>query len=387
MSRSILKIVLPILVLLLGAGATAALVRSRKAPERVERPVLGPLVEVVTVQAADVRLEVAGQGEVSPRVRVELAPQVTGRVVEVHPALVSGGRFRRGTTLVTIDPRDYELGVERSRAAVASAQTLLERELAEADAAREEWTEVHGDKEPPALLVRGPQVREARARIAAAEADLAGAELQLERTRLTLPFDGLVIDESVDPGQLVASGQRIATVFGTDAVEIRVPLDDSELEWLDLVSGGRGGPPASVVADFAGARHTWPARVDRLEGQVDARSRMVHVVVLVKDPFAALEGRPPLLPGTFVEVKIEGSQLEAVVAVPRHALREGEKIWVVKEGVLSVREVEVIRSERLRVLIGEGLESGETVVTSSLDAVTDGMAVRTWSGDAGADHE
>lgn len=369
MSRSTWKVALPIVVLVAGAGATAALISSRKPPERVERPALGPLVEVVEVATADVPVEVAGQGEVSPRTRVDLAPQVTGRVVDVHPALVTGGRFRAGATLLTIDPRDYELAVERTRAAVAGAETTRERERAEAAAAGAEWHEVHGAEEPPPLLVRAPQIREAEARLAAARADLAAAELALERTKVTLPFAGLVIDESVDVGQLVAGGQRVATIYGTAAVEVRVPLDDRELAWFDVPGN------ASVSADFAGQRVTWEGRIERLEGQVDPRSRMVHVVVVVDDPFR--EGRPPLLSGTFVDVTIAGRELADVAVIPRHALREGDQVWVVADGVLGVRDVEVVRRDRTRVYVASGLAAGELVVTSSLDAVTDGMTVRT----------
>jgi RND family efflux transporter MFP subunit len=372
MSRSTWKVVLPIAVLVAAAGATAALISSRKAPERIERPVLGPLVEVVEVASADVRVEVAGQGEVSPRTRVDLAPQVTGRVVDVHPALVTGGRFKAGATLLTVDPRDYELAVERARAAVAGAETTLERERAEGEAARAEWREVHGADQPPSLLVRSPQIREAEARLAAARADLAAAQLGLERTRLALPFDGLVIEESVDVGQLVTSGQRVATVYGTAAVEIRVPLDDRELAWFEVPTD------AQVSADFAGETVRWEGRVERLEGQVDPRSRMVRIVVAVADPFRA--GRPPLLPGTFVDVTIAGRELAGVAVIPRHALREGDQVWVVEGGVLDVRDVEVVRRDRTRAYVGSGLEAGELVVTSSLDAVTDGMAVRTESG-------
>lgn len=378
-SRSILQVVLIVLVLAAAGGGAMALVKLRQSPQRIERPVLGPLVEVEEVRSQDVRLEIVGQGEVNPRISVELAPQVTGRVVEVSPSMVSGGRFRAGTPLFAIDARDYELAAERGRASVAGAETLLERELAESAAARAEWDEVHPGEEAPPLLVREPQVREARAQLAAAKADLASAELHLERTRVSLAFDGLVVEESVDPGQLVVSGQRVATVYGTGAVEIRVPLDDGELAWFDLPgrAGVEPGPPAAVSTDFAGARHTWRGRVDRLEGRVDPRSRMVHVVVVVENPFDGGNGRPPLLPGTFVDVVIEGRTLPDVVVVPRHALREGDRVWVVDDdGVLRIRDVRVLRRERERVLVGSGLHGGERVVKSTLDVVTDGMQVR-----------
>lgn len=382
MSRPITKIILPILVLLLGAGATAALISSRKEPERVERPALGPLVEIRRVEAETVVVQVTGQGEVRPRVAVELSPQVSGRLVAVHPSLVTGGRFRAGEVLLEIDPRDYELAVDRAHAAVAGAETVLAREQAEGAAAGDEWRGVHGDEAPPELLVRGPQIREAEARLAAARADLAGAELALERTRISLPWNGLVIDENVDVGQMVTTGQRLATVYGTDEAEVRVPLDDRELAWFELPAppgsgkGARRGPAVEVSAEFAGARHTWEGRVDRIEGQVDPRSRMVGVVVVVEDPFSRRNERPPLLPGTFVDVAIEGTRLDSVVVLPRLALRGGDTVWVVDGQRLEVRDVRVLRRERERIYVGSGLEPGESVVTSSLDAVTDGMTVR-----------
>lgn len=375
-TKRLLRALLPLVVLALGAGATAALVMSRKAPERTAKPVLGPLVEVAPVRLENVRVEVTGQGEVSPKVRVDLASQVGGRVVAVDPALVVGGRFRAGRTLLRIEPRDYELAVERARAAVAGAQTTLDLQLAEADAARAEWEDVHGAAEPPDLLVRGPQIREARARLDAARADLAAAELALERTRLSLPFDGVVIDEAVDIGQMVVAGQRVATIFGTEAVEIRLPLDDRELAWFDL--DGENPVTARVEADFAGRRHAWTGRVDRLEGQVDPRSRQVRLVVEVDHPF---DGEAPLLPGTFVDIAIAGRFLEGVAVVPRHALRKGDTVWIAAGDKLEIRPVEVLRREREQVLVrgdGEGgLAAGELLVVSALDAATDGMKIRT----------
>lgn len=377
MNRSRLKMLLPVATLLAGAGVAAALIVSRRQPERVERPALGPLVVVEPAAAAGGRVRIDAQGEVRPQVRVTLAPQVTGRVVEVHRALRSGGRFRAGTTLLRIDPRDYQLAVERSRAAVAAAETALTREQAESEAARAEWREIHGDAEPPPLLARTPQVREAQARLAAAEADLSAAQLALERTALALPFDGLVVEESVDVGQLLSVGQNVATVFGTAAVEIRVPLDDGELAWLEPPGdAGRLQAPATVEAAFAGGRHRWPGRVERMEGQVDPRSRMVHLVVVVDQPFAGRDGRPPLYPGTFVSVAIEGREMAGAVAIPRHALHADDRVWVAAGGRLEVRAVEVLRRDRDRALIGAGLAADEAVVVSALDAVTDGMAIR-----------
>ncbi|MEM6797711.1 MAG: efflux RND transporter periplasmic adaptor subunit, partial [Acidobacteriota bacterium] len=329
------QILLSVLVLLIGVGGAAALILSRTPPERRPTPALGPLVEAVQVTPGTFPIAVEGQGEVGARTRVEVLPEVSGRVIEVHPNLVTGGRLRAGETLVTLDPRDYELAVESARASIAGAETLIEQEQAEAEAALAEWRAVHGDAEPPKLLVREPQVRRLEAERAAAEAQLASARLNLERTRIRLPFDAIVQRESVDRGQFLNQGRAVATVYGTDAVEIRVPLDDAELRWFDLPRGAGSGPKATVSAEFAGQRRSWPGRVERLEGEVDPRTRQVHLVVRVDDPFDG-DG-PPLLPGTFVDVEIEGRALENVLKIPRHALRPGDVVWTVKDGALKIR--------------------------------------------------
>ena len=378
MSSKAIKFIVPILVLIVGVAAAALIASARKAPPRQEQPFLGPLVEVMTAEVADVPLLVAGNGEVVPKVAVDVVPQVGGKVIAVSRSLVAGGFFRAGETLIEIEPRDYELAVERAQAAVARAAVALQREEAEALVARQEWDELHPGEEPPSgLVVREPQILQARAELEAANADLAVAELNLERTKTTLPFDGVVVSESIDIGQFVTVGARLARVYGTDAVEVRVPLDSRELAWFEIPARGRGaGSEAEIQARYGGRTVTWNGRVTRMEAQVDQSSRMVHVVVEVPRPYETSDGRPALLPGTFVDVSIFGRTLEGVVEVPRFAMHEGDRIWVYTDGVMDIREVEVLRAERERLLISAGLEDGDLVVLTPLDAVTDGMALR-----------
>jgi len=384
MSPKSLKIVIPIVVLIIGAAAAALIASARKTPPRVDHPPLGPLVEVTPVEVTDVPVTVTGHGEVVPRVAVDLIPQVAGQVVRTHHSLVAGGFFKAGEVLVEIDPRDYDLAVERAQAAVARAKVALEREQAEAEVAREEWNGLHPGEEPTGLVIREPQIRQAEAEYAAAEADLAVARLHLERTRISMPFDGVVVSESVDVGQFVGNGSRLATVYGTDVVEVRVPLDSRELAWFDIPSH-RGDPGASaeVSASFGGTRSTWEGRVTRMEAQVDQTSRMVHVVIEVSDPYETSDGRPALLPGSFVDIRISGRTLQDVVSVPRHAIHDGRRVWVFDDGKLDVREVEIIREDRQQTLIASGLEDGDLVIVSTLDAVTDGMTIRRADAEAG----
>jgi RND family efflux transporter MFP subunit len=234
-------------------------------------------------------------------------------------------------------------------------------------------------------VVREPQIRQAEAELASARADLESARLNLERTRVTVPFDGVVVSKSVDLGQFITMGSPVATVYGTAVAEVRIPLESRELAWIDVPNAGRGGgSSARVSTEFAGARHEWPGTVDRIEAEVDRSSRMVTVVVRVDRPYSATDGRPPLLPGTFADVEIDGTRVEQVVAIPRRALHADDTVWVVEDGILTIRPVTVARTDRLQVLVTDGLASGDRVVVSALDAVTDGMVVRPVDADGGA---
>jgi len=185
------------------------------------------------------------------------------------------------------------------------------------------------------------------------------------------------VSKNVDQGQFVGNGSRLATVFGTDVVEVRVPLDSRELAWFDVPSGRSGqGAAAEVSTTFGGTRSTWHGRVTRMEAQVDQTSRMVHVVIEVARPYETSENRPALLPGSFVDVRIEGRTLHEVVAVPRHAIHEGGRVWVFDDGTLGVREIEIVREDRQQTVISAGLDDGDLVIVSALDAVTDGMIIR-----------
>ena len=195
---------------------------------------------------------------------------------------------------------------------------------------------------------------------------------------MTLPFNGRITEKNVDVGQFVTAGQPAAIVYGTDSVEIPVPLEDSDLAWFDIpFNGKRGkGSPAHVVVPFAGSEESWDGRVVRMEGEVDPVTRMIHVVVEVKHPFSEKDQFVPLLPGTFANIDILGKTLERTIAVPRHALRGDSTVWKVTDGMLRVTPVRIVRKDYEHAYLVGGLYEGDLVVVSSLDAVTDGMNVR-----------
>ena len=382
--KVLIQIILVIVVMAAGVLIAKKLIASKKKPETKDTKVAAPLVNAQTVASEDVEVSIFGDGTVRSKAIVKVVPQVTGSIIECHPNLVNGGFFRANEPLITIDPRDYQFAVESAEATVANAEVTLEKELAEATIARQEWQQLHpGEKPASSLVLREPQVRQAKAQLRAANAQLETAKLNLERTRISVPFDGCISEESVDIGQYLSPGQIVATVYGTDTVEITVPLEDKELAWFDVPDSfavgydSSKGSKAVVTADFAGGKHKWVGQVVRTAGQIDPTSRMVKVVVEVQKPFERSNGRPPLVPGMFVQIEIKGRTLEDVIKVPRTALHERTKLWVANGSKLHIRGVEIVRLDEYFAYIAAGINDGEVVITDSLDAVTDGMEIRT----------
>ena len=372
-------------IVIVGILIAVVLIRLRKPPQRKEQKILAPLVKVEHLDRRDIQMVIRGYGTVSPRVQVEIVPQVSGKIVWVNPQFKAGGFIRSGEQILKIDPRDYELVVRQANAVVAEAQVMLDLERAEAKVAREEWQQLHPDEEPASPLVfREPQIRQRQARLESANAGLATANLNLERTQLSLPIDALVMSENVDLGQYVMIGQSVGAAYGIESMEIEVPLEDRELAWFDIpdnTSSVNGDSPTAktnvrVKVNFAGAEHNWAGSVVRTTGQVDKTSRLISVIVEVLGPFKDSNSKPPLLPGMFVEVFIEGNILENAIAVPRDAMHNSNEVWVAEDGQLHIQPLDIVRADRNFAYARSGLDDGDMIIISSLDTVIEEMKVR-----------
>ena len=397
MKKFLVKGGIPLLILLVGGATYRIMVASGAPPKREERPYLGPLVKGVEAPTRQVQILVEGQGTVQPSVQIDLVPQVSGAVVWKAPQLERGGFFAAGDLLVKIDPRDYELALERTRAEVAQAQFQYELAREEAEVARREWELLDAAGEPSQLVLRQPQLRAAEAVYKAAQARLDEAQLRLERSKLYAPFDGRVRQTTLDAGQFVNAGQAVARIYSIEKAEIVVPVPDEDLAWFDVPMGhvevggaadvqGAGaerpgsvaGAEAIVKGWYAGRQYEWRGRVVRTEGEIDPQSRMVRLVVEVDDPYGGIQSeREALKVGMFVDVHIVGRQVEGVRVLPRLALRAGNTVWTAgRAGVLKVRPAKVVRAMDEDVVLRFDMAADESVVLSQLSGVTDGMKVR-----------
>ena len=367
----------PIAIIVVGFGLAAALLRTGPSISPQAPVAESPLVRAVTVQPADFEFEATARGTVMPRSETELIAEVSGRVIELSQSLVTGGFFKEDDVLLRIDPLDYEIALEQASAQVQRATSELatasknyerQRNLSK----RQSTSESLEDDARNRLQMAEAAQREARARLASAERDL-------ERTVVKAPYDGRVRTEQVDLGQFLNRGSRLARLYAIDAAEVRLPIKDDELAFLNISlrdgSAWEKRPSVSLSAEFAGAVHRWTGEIVRTEGELDPKTRMIQLVASVADPYRA--GTTPLPVGLFVDAVITGGVQPNIVRLPRGAMVSPSEVYIVDSSERLVRRtVNVLRSQGDFVYINDGLLRGDRVCLSRLATAMPGMKVR-----------
>lgn len=372
------RVLLPIAIAIGGIALAAAIIATGPTLEPKPAPSNAPLVRIWEASAETIQLTTVTHGTVLPRTESELIPEVSGRVTSISSAMVSGGFFKKDDVLLTIDPLDYEVALEQARAALASAVSELTNarkahERQQDLAKKQSTSESQRDDALNRLRVAQASLREARARLSRAERDL-------ERTRVRAPYDGRVRSEKVDVGQFVNRGAAIASLYATDVAEVRLPVHDEELAYLNLPLAGRATtefPQVILRARFGGKNHSWEGQVVRTEGELDPQTRMINVIAQVENPYEGTEDRPPLAVGLFVEAEILGKEVDDVYILPRSALQANNQIYVIANGNrLEFREVDILRIVNENVFIKGGFATGETICLSTIANAVQGMAVK-----------
>jgi len=376
--RIIVHVGLSVALVIIGVMGFKVLKSSREALGRQQPEVPLPLVRTVPINVGTIGMTITGEGTVQALAETQIVPQISGKIIQVSKNLANGGAFKKDELLLTIEPRDYEIAVTLAEAGVKEAESTYEMAIQESEASKREWRGIHPEKAPPPLVAKEPQLAAARANLEARQANLEKARLDLARTRISAPFDGRVSAEQVDLGQYVTPGQAMMTLYSTDAAEIVVPMENDDLHWISVpgfTADTDTGAAAKVKARVAGREMTWKGRVERVEGKINEKTRMVNLVIRVPNPY---ETTPPLAIGQFVEVAIEGTTISESAVIPRAALHDQNTVYAVdpEDSRMYFRSVEVARMDERGVVVQSGLKNTDLVVVSPLKAPTDGMRVR-----------
>lgn len=373
----LMKSGLPLFIVLIAFIAAAVMIKSRKPPEQVPVDIPAFLVDAEAVNSEQVSFIVKSQGNVVPRNKTSLSAQVSGQVVSLSDVFIAGGTFKKGDVLATLEQDDYRTDLKLAEAELAQAQAALQEEIARGKVAEQEWRSV-SSVAPPELGLRKPQLAKEQANVKAAEAKLERAKRNLERTKITAPYNGIVVERNIDLGQFVAMGSLLGTVYSTDTAEVRLPITDSDLMFINIAGQSSEGVPVSLTASVGGVKRTWQGQLVRSEGILDTGSRVVYAIVEVQDPYNfKASHKAPLRFGQFVEAEITSRQNEQLLVLPRSILRLDNTVLTVNDNrEIEIKPVEVARTTAKEVFIRSGIEEGTLVVTSAVPNPYNGMKVR-----------
>lgn len=364
-------------IIILSGSIIAFILMIKLKPEaEFQKPKIIPqLIETMTAFPAEVSAKISSQGTIRPGHEIYVTSELSGKVIWVSENFLDGAGFNIGDTLMKIEKRDYELALISTESSLFQARLSLEREEAEANLASIEWKRV-GKGDASSLTLREPQLAQARAVLAAAEAAYEQSKRNLERTIIIAPFNGRVRKKMVDLGTNLIPGARIADIYATASFEVRLPITDKDIPFLGIPLDGtsielKKRPRVKLFSSYGGDDFQIDGFIVRSESEIDPKTRMISVIATIP----VLNAQSGLKVGMFVNAEIEGLSFSGVTIVPRNAVKD-DMIWVVQDQKLRRKSVEVIRYEKDFAFITDGLDKNDKVLTTRLSSYVDGMPVR-----------
>ncbi|GGM82613.1 efflux RND transporter periplasmic adaptor subunit [Shewanella xiamenensis] len=376
MIKTLLRRLSPFFILLLFIVGAGLLMKTKETPEQKPEEMPIPIVDVTRVEQQTVSLNLPSYGVVTPKYKTQLVTEVQGRMLTISPQFVAGGIVKKGDQLAQIEPSDYEADLMQAEATLAQATAALNEEIARGEVAKIEF-KGYDKGLPPELGLRIPQLKKEQANVKYAQAALARAQRNLERTVIRAPFDGIIKARNVDLGQYVTLGTNLGELYDTRIAEIRLPISNDDLAYLESVDN----PDTQVTlsASLAGKENTWIGNIIRSEGVIDADNRMVYLVAEIKDPYLRehkTQGSLPLKYGSFVNAVIKGRTVDGIVKLPRHVVRNEHVALINNNNIVEMRHVNVVRSDLENVFIKDSLKTGERVAITHFNNMANGQLVK-----------
>ena len=351
----------------------------KKARVRFERPPIE--AETILLARTDFRVILSSQGIVRPHNETALSSRVSGRIIKISPHFESGSFFEKDDILVELDPSDFQAAVSGAEARLARAEAGLAQEEARAKQALLDWNDLGYTEPPTDLVLRKPQLKEAKANVKAAQAELSDAERSLKRTKVIAPYAGRVKTRLVGLGQSVGPSTQLGDIFSTDFAEVRISLSARELPHVELPNNPDDPPIPVILTDSLSTENpqTWQGHIVRTEGVLDEKSRKLFVIARVDDPFGlnSESAAPPLRVGQPVSATLEGELIKNVFIIPRDTLRRPNEILLVEpeEMTLDRAIVTPIWTDTESLVVRDGLTEGWHLVTKRLANAPQGAKV------------
>jgi RND family efflux transporter MFP subunit len=382
-------LIIAALILALAAGAVAALYHFRPTTTKIKPQPPVPLVSARALVPSSEKIFIETFGTVIPARQIELFAEVEGRILAQSPELVPGGLLRADSFVARLDPSDYQLRVRERQADLVEAESKLALEKGQQIIASREWQlfteEGEGGEVNERLALREPHLNSALAQLEAARSRLDAAHLAEQRTTITAPFNALVLERFVEKGQVVGRQSPIAKLVDTDCFWVQVSVAPADLARITFADGvtSRGSAAQVVLPAADNSELVRPAAVFKLLGDLDPKGRMARILVAVRDPLNLRAPGAPgaILLGSYVKVRIEAGSLEEVYVIPRKAIRDNDRLWVLTgDNTLAIRPAMVRWRRQDELLVHADLAPGDRIITSRLQSALPGMALRTENG-------
>ena len=336
-------------------------------------------VNVQILTPIDYQIKIKSTGTTTPITQTVLTSEVGGEVIYRSKKFSEGSSVISGEFLAKIDDTDLQLQYKNALLQLASAEVQFAVQQAEAEIAQEAWDQV-GEGIPQELTTKKPQLKQAKAALEVAKAQVQSAEKKLNKTEITAPYTGRIQNINIDLGSTIIPGQPVGSMYTSNEIEVTLSVKDSDLQFLDIPMDGRKLNPdqKSIVVIkslYKGEMQEWAGNLERVDGVIDPMTRMIKLIANFKNNF--IEETKPILPiGLFVEAEINGKQLEDIFMIPNSALTPNDELlFLNQDDALEIRKVSVLTKMKNHILVKEGMKAGERVVVSKLSIATNGMLV------------
>ncbi len=342
------------------------------------------LVKVEPAKKGNYTPIIVATGSVQPVEDVMLSPLVSGQVIRRDPSFIPGGFVEKGEVLLQIDPSDYRNTLELRKSELQQAETDLSVEMGRQEVAEQDLELLGLDSissDQRSLVLRKPQLNSVEASLKSAKASVQQAQLNLSRTTIKAPFDAHILSQNVTVGSQVSPGDNLGRLVGTDFYWVNLTVPVNKIKWLRFPnSDSEKGSPVKVMSSSAWNKDEFrEGFLYKQVGALDDQTRLARILVKVTDPLAkdSEKNKPELMIGSFVEAHMEAEEIKDVIRLNRDHIRSNNTVWVMQDGELQIREVEIILSDSKYAYIKKGLEDDDKVVVTNLSTVSNGIKLRT----------
>ena len=368
------------LFILLGAFAISYLLwlLGQVQPDPVEEaPAPDVIVEILTPK--DFQIQISSNGTTTPLTQTVLTAEVGGEVIYRSKKFSEGSSVIEGEILAKIDDTDLQLQYKNALLQLANAEVQHSLQLAEAEVAKEAWEKI-GDGVASDLTLKKPQLKQAKALLEVAKAQVSSAKNKLNKTEIVAPYAGRIQSVNIDLGTTIIPGQPVGALYTSSEIEVTLAVKDNDLQFLSIPMDGRKLDPSEqalveIRSFYKGKNQTWIGRLERVDGVIDPVTRMINLIAVFKNDF--IETDKPNLPiGLFVEALIDGINLKNIFSIPVNAISENNEVYIVNnDNELESRQLSILKKYSDFVIVKDGLKAGERIVISKLSTASNGIKV------------